>query len=290
MKIGSLEHRDLFCGFFVDSHIGFDPARTPWPRLEGDALARLTGLPFWREAVMTESVTARTVAAAAEHEADPVIRKALALQGDEEARHSALLQSLVAFYAIPIGDIPGPSAVQRPGWDYLFAGYGECFDSFFAFGLIRLAAESGYFARELIDIFDPIIQEEARHILFFVNWVAYHRQRRPWWRRPALDATRAAVTLRQVLNRVETARGLGSQEENFTMQGRAHVSGDVDARRFLEICLEENERRFAPYDARLLRPRFVPAVVRTALGFLPRRKRRTLVSAASRVDTGNPNR
>lgn len=289
MEIGSLEHRDLFCRFFVDSHIDFDPELVPWPALDGAPLARLTGLPFWREAVMTESVTARTVATAATHEADPVMRAALALQGEEEARHSALLRGLTAFYRIPLGALPPVPAPRRGNWDYLYAGYGECFDSFFAFGLIRLAQESGYFPQELVDIFDPVIQEEARHILFFVNWVAYHRAR-CGWRRPVLDATRAIVTLLQVLNRVKTARGLGGKEENFTMQGHADVAGDVDIRRFLEICLEENERRFAPYDPRLLRPRFVPAAARTALRFLARTKRHGVVPAGNRVDIRNPNR
>jgi len=267
IKIGSPEHRDLFCRFFMDTHIRFDPEAMMWPSLQGNALARLVGLPFWSEAVSTERVTARTVQTAAQHEPDPVVREALALQGDEEGRHALLLRSLTRFYDIPLPALPPLPAQKDPAWEYLYAGYGECFDSFFAFGLMAIARESGYFSKELIDIFEPIMQEEARHILFFVNWVAYRRALMPAWRRPAFDLQRLAVTVLQIASRAKTARGM-NQGENFTMTGHGEINADITPRRFLELCIAENERRFSRYDPRLLRPRFVPAAARLALKVL----------------------
>ena len=43
--------------------------------------------------------------------------------------------------------------------------------------------------------------------------------------------------------------------------------------------MRENEKRLAPYDPRLLRPRFVPTVARAALAALPRGERAQAVAA-----------
>lgn len=267
LKIGSIEHRDLFCRFFIDSHIKFDPEATSWPSLEGGDLTRLAGLPFWGEAVSTERVTARTVQTAAQYEADPVVREALALQGDEEGRHALLLRSLTQFYQIDLPPMPPMPQQRDVNWEFLYAGYGECFDSFFAFGLMAIARDSGYFSQDLIGIFDPIMQEEARHILFFVNWVAYHRAQMPWYRRPWFDLQRLVVAVMQIVSRLKTARGM-NQGNNFTMKGHTEINADITPRGFLQLCLAENDARFSRYDPRLIRPKFVPAMARLTLKVL----------------------
>jgi len=99
---------------------------------------------------------------------DPVFSKAIELQGLEENRHARLLVALTSHYRIAVVT-PPPFEPRSLENDFLFAGFGECFDSFFAFGLFALAHDSGYFAPPLVAIFEPVIQEEARHILFFIN-------------------------------------------------------------------------------------------------------------------------
>src|SRR2546430_1570242 len=102
----------------------------------------------------------------------------------ERRRHAALLQSLTQRYGITVGD-GRPPAPRDAEWAFLRMGYGECFDSFFAFGLFRLSADTGLFPDALVRTFDGVMDEEARHILFFTNWVAYRRlglplERRAW--------------------------------------------------------------------------------------------------------------
>ena len=180
------------------------------------------------------------------------------MQAYEESRHAALLESLLARYGIAIPD-GAPERPRDPEWAFLRMGYGECFDSFFAFGLFRVAAESGIFPRPLVDIFDGVMQEEARHILFFTNWVAYRRLQLPLHLKPRFLVRRGFGVALQALGRVKTALQLRSAEagDDFTMQVPDSI-GEVTLPKLAAVCLGENERRLARYDERLLRPRFVP--------------------------------
>ena len=275
LAVGSAEHRRLLAEFFLDTHVEYVPEQMPWPALAEEELVRLRSLPFWQEAVSTENVTSNTVAAAAVLESDPLVRKAIELQGFEEMRHARLLVALTSHYRIAIEPPPRftPRSLES---DFLFAGFGECFDSFFAFGLFALARESGFFPPALVRVFEPVMQEEARHILFFVNWVKYRRSQLPWGRRPGFRLRCAWIILKQVASRVKTARSMGKPQtaaaasgENFTLTAHQDLGTQVTLHRLLELCLTENERRMAEYDARLKRPRLVPGIARALLRLIP---------------------
>jgi hypothetical protein len=268
LEVGSDEHKALFCRVFVETFHAYEVREVEWPALEDEERQRLRALPFWHEAVDSERTAAARVAAMADAEPDSVLRDAIAMQAYEEARHADLVASLMRYYDIAVPD----AAPQRPRdaeWGFLRMGYGECFDSFFAFGLFRIAADSGIFPRPLVKRFDGVMQEEARHILFFANWVAYRGLQLPLHLRPRFLVRRGLGASVQALARARTAmqmrNGGGDVDgDNFTMQVPDSI-GEVTLRRLAQICLDENERRLAPYDARLLRPRFVPRLVRWAL-------------------------
>lgn len=269
VRVGSEAHKELFCRMLLDTYDPYKPAVIPWPQLDGDALARLTSLPFWDIAVQTESETSMQMQLIADETEDPLIRKALTLNAFEERRHKEVLQNMIRFYGIEIApepDYPKPPHVR---WSYMNTGYGECFDSFFAFGLFRVAQDSGFFPPELIEVFEPVIQEEARHILFFANWVAYMQAHMRVWQKPWFMGERMAALFLKAVNRLSFARS-GDNNSNMTMRGHETLDVDLSPRSFLALCLTENNRRMARYDRRLLRPRFMPRLVRTVLPFLPR--------------------
>ncbi len=58
------------------------------------------------------------------------------------------------------------------------------------------------------------------------------------------------------------------QDNNFTVTGSKAVSDvDISVRELMELCLVENDRRFAGYDRRLLRPTTMPGLTRLACRF-----------------------
>jgi hypothetical protein len=276
IKIGSEEHGRLFCNVFIDTHRAFRAQDIRWPELDEVGLERLKGLPVWNEAARTEAATAVKVQTLGEEETDPILKEAIALQGYEEGRHAEIIALLTRHYGIPVAPAEEPQRPKNPTWTFLRTGYGECLDSFFAFGLFEIGRKTEFFHRDLIALFDQIMQEEARHILFIVNWASYLRARRPLVLRPVFDARRAWNVTAQAFDRVkgavQMAGGNGASSEGtqdgFTL--KSHTTfGDFTLRSFLELCLAENERRLAIYDARLLRPTLVPGAVRALLKVLP---------------------
>ena len=290
LKIGSQEHKELLCRMFIETHDPFKPTEIRWPDLDAENLARLKAMPIWNEATRTEAATAVKVQSLGDTEKDPLLAKAISLQGYEEGRHAEVLQLLTRHYGIELASSAPPEVPTNPTRAFLRTGYGECMDSFFAFGLFRMGERAQYLPKAFVAIFDTIMQEEARHILFIVNWAAYLRAQRPLLARPAFDAWRAWNVVAQAIGRLKGAlemasAGKGKPKETkesvetvvdnskagFTMGAAASLFGDFSLRTFFELCLAENERRLSQYDPRLLRPTMVPSVIRQVVKVLPRR-------------------
>jgi hypothetical protein len=274
---GSEEHKELFCRTFIETHDPFEVERIAWPELDDSAVQRLRSMPFWQEAISTEADVARKVQALAPYERDPLLREAIALNGFEEGRHSAMLDHMLAHYGIARPPVREEALSDDPLWDFMRVGYGECFDSFFAFGLFRLAGESGLFPPALLRCVEPIMREEARHILFFVNWIAYCRAQQPGPRKLLHMGHCGLALALQVWGRVKTAiaaaRGGGdggaSNEDDFMLGVKDSLDVVSSPRQFLQVCLHENDLRLAPYDPRLLRPNFVPGIARALARVVP---------------------
>jgi hypothetical protein len=270
IRVGSEAHKVLFCRTLLDTFDPYKPAVIDWPALAEDARARLVTLPIWDIAVQTEGRARLNVASYAGVVSDPLLRRAIELNAFEEGRHKHVLSNLVQAYGIELAPEPPYPAPRDAEWAFLKTGYSECIDSFFAFGLFASAQRSGFFPQALVDTFEPVIHEEARHILFFVNWAAWHRRTMPFWRRPWFELKVFAVWVYLVWERIGLARNVGGAREdnNFTLTASKSVHRDISVAELIDTCLSENERRMSAYDGRLLRPRFVPALARWARRFL----------------------
>lgn len=274
MKIGSEAHKRLFCGMFFDHHRPYEPAELGWPTLDGETLALLRGLPFWTHALQAEEDAGPMITACAAREPDPMVRRALELQAFEEARHARIIRHMIERYALHADEIHvevPDDAVEA----FIDFGFEECLDSFGAFGLFKLAREHLLVPEALFEIFDRVMQEEASHIVFFLNWFAYRQAHRGVLSR----AFRHPKALQHYLRAVRKLAGLAFSKEtdegkDFIVTGADAFVDNLTPGVVLTACLEENTRRLAEFDRRLLAPRFAPRMARVALGIITRLPRR----------------
>jgi hypothetical protein len=276
IRPGDEQHYAMLTQLLIATYNPYKPAVLNWPKLEPEALARITSLPIWDIAVQTEIKASMRIEAFAATIRDPALKAALLHMASEEARHKDVLSRLVAAYDIPLR----PDGTYQPPrdaeWGFMVTGYSECVDSFFAYGLFEMARRSGYFPPELVETFEPVVQEEGRHILFFTNWIAWHKAKMPLWRRPYFALKTAAVWVFLAYERMGIAKdvdGLQNGDANFTINGSKALADEMDPASLIDICLEEDKKRMSGYDPRLLRPTTMPKLARFARHFIRPKKR-----------------
>jgi hypothetical protein len=265
MKLGSEEHKQLFCHSFIDTHIEYEPEKLPWPDLDEESLKRLKGIPFWTEALITEKDAGVMVSSFAETIEDPLIKKAIALQGREEERHGRLIEYLIKYYDIELKPIPETVISHNIEDEFITFGFTECLDSFFAFGMFGIARQAKFLPDPFFRIFDPILDEEARHIVFFVNWVTYLKIKQGKGWTPLRGVNTLISYIKAIRSQIQTFTSgeEGDQEvgnSSFTFSEAGHFREGLTPKLFFATCLEENHHRMKVFDQNLLQPMLMPRI------------------------------
>ena len=190
------------------------------------------------------------------------------MQGFEEARHAKLIRVMIDKYGIDAAERPLEDVSDNVETRFKDFGFGECMDSFLGFGVFKIALQSEFLPKEMFTIFETLMYEETRHIVFFVNWMAYTQARKGLVARLLLPLTSFRYYMRALGRMIGTAKrgkDLNDGKEFTATQASVFLDG-FTFRRFLEDCYSENRRRMGVFDKELLRPSFLPQLAETALG------------------------
>ncbi|MBM9402753.1 hypothetical protein JUN65_14305 [Gluconacetobacter azotocaptans] len=266
IEAGSEAHKDLFCRQFVATHQVFDPETLPWPELTDEELARLRTIPFWQEVYHTERRAGAIVDAFTPQIDDPVVREAVALQGLEEARHARLIRVMIDRYGLDATEQPIETFPADLETAFIDFGFGECLDAFLGFGAFKNARQSHFLPEGLFEIFDVLMFEETRHIVFFINYMAWRERQRGLGRvRRALKSTRFyGRALGRLLAMVRRGQQPNDGRDFAVTQANVFLD-EFSFAQFVEDCYRENARRMKEFDPDLMQPRLLPAMADLAL-------------------------
>ena len=136
--------------------------------------------------------------------------------------------------------------------------------------MFEIARRAAYLPETLFAIFETLLHEENRHIVFFTNWMAWEQARRG----RGMGALRSLVALRYYLGaagrllrtvrRGQTANG----GRDFSATEASIFIDGFSLRALVEVCCAEHRRRMQAFDPDLLQPRLLPRLAAVALAGL----------------------
>jgi hypothetical protein len=270
IKVGSDAHKELFCRQFIETHELYDPTTLPWPELDEAQLGRLRGVPFWQEVYHTERRAGAIVAAFTPTVQDPMVREAVALEGEEETRHANLIRVMIDRYGLDATEQPMEKLPANIETAFIDFGFGECMDSFLGFGAFKTARQSEFLPEAMFEIFDVLMYEETRHIVFFINYMAWREVQRGRGAAPLRAFTSAwyyARAARRLLGMVRRGKDTNDGRDFAVTEANLFLEG-FSFRQFVEDCYRENARRMSAFDPDLLQPRLLPAIADKAVAGL----------------------
>jgi hypothetical protein len=270
IKVGSDAHKELFCRQFIETHELYDPATLPWPELDEAQLNRLRSVPFWQEVYHTERRAGAIVAAFTPTVQDSIVREAVALEGVEETRHANLIRVMIDRYGLDATEQPMEQLPANIETAFIDFGFGECMDSFLGFGAFKTARQSEFLPEAMFEIFDVLMYEETRHIVFFINYMAWREVQRGRGAAPLRALTSAwyyARAARRLLGMVRRGKDTNDGRDFAVTEANMFLEG-FSFRQFVEDCYRENARRMSAFDPGLLQPRLLPAIADKAVAGL----------------------
>ncbi len=248
MNIGSYESKKRFCQCLIESHIPDSLGK--WPTLEPLLRERIQSLPFWKECLLTQHYNVQIVCAFAQTLKDPMVKEAVTLQGEEQKRVVAAIQSFLETYSIPSPTLPVVTIPKNLEAAFIEVGYRNALDFFWMDGLRAAAHQAKFIPDELNEHLSLLFAEQTRHTVFLVNWMAYQKVKlkKRWgeWRAAPVLWNRSGMFVRLM-----AAFGTKDVDERpDAMRWMVRFSPET----FLSLCLLTQEQRMQTFDAELLQP------------------------------------
>ena len=270
IKLGSEDHKNLFCRTLLTTFDPYKPAIIDWPKLDQETQAKITGLPIWDIAVQTEGKAGLRVNTFGEIVTDPLLKRAIELDAFEESRHKHVLANMVEAYGIKLAPEPDYIKPERsrngPSWSPAIANASTASSPSACSTWPRSPASSR--TSWSTPSSRSCRRKAATSCSSSTGWPGTAATC-PCGAGPGSRSRFSRVWAFLIWERMGMGNDLANgQDNNFTVNGAQDLGVEITIPELMDICLAENDRRLGVYDKRLLRPDFVPFMVRLARRFM----------------------
>ncbi len=278
MQLGSYEHQKLFCQALTDRHVRYTLDQVPWPQLSDTERQRLQDIPFWSEMLQQKRQLALLVRTLAAQTKPTRLKGGILLLSQEMERQVKLIEQMMAFYQIPTVSLPLQPLPEDLTPGLLDLAFDQYLSAYILWGWFAVAREQQYLPEALLEVWEPILEEDARHSIFFANWTAGQQfSLNNNWRR-----------LRAIWQRGLQFLGLfdrfGRRLEDKTLPKTASTAdifmGQLTAAQLLHYCLDAHEQRLGEVPPPLVKPKLAPELTHWLLKILKAWPRRQAPSVA----------
>jgi hypothetical protein len=260
LVIGSNEHKRLFCRTFSDSHTRYRPEDILFPPLADEDLERLQSVSSWQTRLRFKRWASIVAKAYAQTLADHLVKGAITLYGKEQQRHGSVLEVFMQRYSISVSALPPLAVPPRPDLAFIDLGYNAALDTFLDCGLFAILRQYQSLPLALLQTWDAILAEEARHLSLFINCLAYQNTKQ---KVAFSQPFRGLPILWQQRNSLLTLLGaFGEKEDPEDYPPAQRWLAALGAEQFLDLCLAEHSRRMQALPANLVQPQFSPALAK----------------------------
>ena len=133
--------------------------------------------------------------------------------------------------------------------------------------VIKIARRSGFLPDLLFEIFNMLMREETRRVVFFIDWMAWQQTARGYgarWLRAAIAAWYYSRAIGRLLGTLWCVPDANDRRDFSATQASVLLNGS-HFRGFVRQCCAEHVRRRAGFDYDLLLPRLLPTVAGVVL-------------------------
>jgi hypothetical protein len=272
LQVGSYQHQKIFCQLLTENS---DFASLNVPSLDELTQKRLGELQFWPVLYGQLQRSSAIAQLFCQSIKGTLIREAIAHLAQEKKAIAEAIRTLCRENQLSDFSFDETEISTAGESDFKAISHQDNMGLFWLSGLYALAIQEQYLQADVLNVFDQLLTIQARHSLFFINWLAFESQvkQKPEFEllglRSFFPMTEMWVATFTKLNRsdYDDTLPINPTESDYFL-------GKWSYSEFVQACAFNYQGRFMGSDVRLIQPKALlqaAKLVRSLLGFWPQR-------------------